>query len=106
MTGFGLVVRFTARDEDAVAAFDTLVAGALEGIRAHEPGTIVYVSHADADEPLVRVFYELYEDRAAFDRHEQQPHVRHFLAAREQYLTAVEVTFLNEVTGKRPGSAQ
>jgi len=106
MTGFGLVVRFTARDEDAVAAFDALVEDALEGIRAHEPGTLVYVSHADADDPLVRVFYELYEDRGAFDRHEQQPHVRHFLTTREQHLTAVEVVFLNEVTGKRPESVQ
>lgn len=106
MTGFGLVVRFTARHEEAVAAFDALVEDALEGIRAHEPGTLVYVSHADVDDPLVRVFYELYEDRAAFDRHEQQAHVRHFLAAREQYLTAVEVTFLNEVTGKRPRSVR
>jgi quinol monooxygenase YgiN len=106
MAGFGLVVRFTTRDQDAAAAFDALAEATLEGIRAREPGTLVYVSHADADDPLVRVFYELYGDRSAFDLHEEQPHVRHFLAAREQYLTDVEVTFLNELSGKRPGVTQ
>ena len=70
---FGLVVRFTARDEDAAEAFDTLAAETLEGIKG-EPGTLVYVNHSVPEEPTTRVFYELYADRAAFDAHEAQPH--------------------------------
>nr|WP_202512630.1 antibiotic biosynthesis monooxygenase [Streptomyces sp. SID3343] len=93
-------VRFTARDEAAVRAFDALVAETLIGIRELEPGTLIYVSHAVDGKPLQRIFYELYADRAAFDLHEQQPHVRRFLAAREQYIESVAVDFLESGDGK------
>ncbi|MEU7435646.1 putative quinol monooxygenase [Streptomyces sioyaensis] len=99
--GYALVVRFTTRDADAAREFDALVTRTAEGIR-NEPGTLVYVTHVPEDEPLVRVFYELYADRGAFQAHENQPHTKHFLKEREQHLTSTEVTFLNEVTGKRP----
>ncbi|MFI1104201.1 putative quinol monooxygenase [Streptomyces melanogenes] len=98
--GFGLVVRFTLRDEEAAAAFDELCARTLEGIKESEPGTLTYVTHVPEGEPLVRVFYELYADRAAFDAHEEQPHTKHFLTEREQYLAGIEVTFLDAVKGK------
>ncbi|GAA1412099.1 hypothetical protein GCM10009639_64160 [Kitasatospora putterlickiae] len=98
--GFGLVVRFVARDVTAAHAFDRLAREALKGIRTREPGTLVYVSHAVPDEPRVRVFYELYADREAFEEHERQPHVRRFLAERGQYLESFEVTFLDEIDGK------
>ncbi|MER7670810.1 antibiotic biosynthesis monooxygenase [Kitasatospora sp. NPDC096128] len=98
--GFGLVVRFIAHDPTAAQAFDRLAEEALNGIRAQEPGTLVYVNHAVADEPRVRVFYELYADREAFEEHERQPHVRRFLAERGQYLESFEVTFLDEISGK------
>ena len=97
---FGLVVRFTLRDQAAATAFDRLSAETLEGIRTQEPGTLVYVTHLPEDQPLIRVLYELYEDRAAFEEHEAQPHTRRFLAEREQYLAGVEVTFLDAVAGK------
>ena len=102
---YGLIVRFTARDATAAAAFDQLAAVALQGIKA-EPGTLVYVSHVPVSEPTTRIFYELYEDRDAFQRHEEQPYVKLFLAEREQHLINTEVTFLNEVAGKRPASSQ
>jgi quinol monooxygenase YgiN len=98
--GYGLVVRFTAKDEAAAAAFDALVAETLEGIQQEEPGTLVYVNHSVPDEPTVRVFYELYADQPAFEAHEAQPHVRRFLAERGQYLSSTEVTFLRDVAGK------
>ncbi|MEU8782156.1 antibiotic biosynthesis monooxygenase [Streptomyces sp. NPDC048637] len=98
--GFGLVVRFSLRDQEAATAFDELCARTLVGIKAHEPGTLTYVSHVPDGDPLVRVFYELYADRAAFDVHEAQPHTRRFLAERERHLTGVEVTFLDVVDGK------
>ncbi|WP_412737948.1 putative quinol monooxygenase [Krasilnikovia sp. MM14-A1259] len=98
--GFGLVVRFGLRDPEAAAGFDALVARTLPEIERHEPGTLAYIVHSVPGEPLARVFYELYADRAAFDAHEQQPHVTHFLTEREQFLSDVEVTFLQAVTGK------
>ncbi|MEU0738131.1 antibiotic biosynthesis monooxygenase [Streptomyces sp. NPDC006134] len=98
--GFGLVVRFALRNQEAATAFDALCARTLEGIKAREPGTLAYVVHVPEGEPLVRVFYELYADRAAFEAHEEQPHTKHFLAEREQHLTGVEVTFLDAIDGK------
>lgn len=100
-SGYALTVRFTTRDADAAQQFDALVARTLEGIR-REPGTLVYVSHVPEDEPLVRVFYELYADYEAFQAHEAQDHTKRMLSEREQYLTSTEVEFLNEITGKRP----
>ncbi|OKI24221.1 antibiotic biosynthesis monooxygenase [Streptomyces sp. CB03911] len=80
-------------------------AEALVGIRAYEPGTLVYVSYRVPEEPRVRVFYQLYAHREAFEKHEEQPYVQHFLAERGQYLESFEVTFLDEVAGKRPAEA-
>jgi quinol monooxygenase YgiN len=104
-SGYALVVRFTTRDADAAQRFDELVARTLKGIRT-EPGTLVYVSHTPVDEPLVRVFYELYADEAAFQAHEEQPHTRLMLKERDQYLSSVEVTFMHEAAGKRPSGPE
>ncbi|GAA2926076.1 hypothetical protein GCM10020221_22510 [Streptomyces thioluteus] len=98
--GYGLVVRFTLRSEEAAEAFDELVSRTLEGIRRDEPGTVVYVNHRVPDEPAVRVFYELYADRAAFEAHERQPHVRHFLEERRKFVARTDVTFLEHIDGK------
>jgi len=99
-SGFGLVVRFTMRDAESADAFDALVADTLQGIKQQEQGTLVYVNHEIPDEPNVRIFYELYESRSAFDAHEEEPHVKHFLHAREQYVVRTDVTFLSAVDGK------
>ncbi len=100
--GFGLVVRFELRDDAAVAGFDDLVARTTPEIERSESGTLAYVVHSVPTEPLVRVFYELYADRAAFDFHEEQPHTKRFLAEREQYISGLEVTFLQAESGKGP----
>lgn len=97
---FGLMVRFTCKDEAAAAAFDDLVARTGEQIRAHEPGTVVYAVHRVDGRPLERMFYELYRDKDAFAEHESKNHVRAFLAERDQYLSATEVDRLDFVSGK------
>lgn len=84
---FALVVRFKLLDGQE-ADFDGLVAETLDGIRAHEPGTLAYIVHREPSAPAARVFYELYRDVEAFEEHERQPHVRHFLAERSQHLAA------------------
>ncbi|MEO3935646.1 putative quinol monooxygenase [Dermatophilaceae bacterium Soc4.6] len=98
MDGYALVVRFTL-EPGHETAFDALVAETLDGIRAHEPGTLVYASHRPDGEPGVRVFYELYRDRAAFDEHERQPHTRRFLAERGHHVAAIAVDVLQLVEG-------
>jgi quinol monooxygenase YgiN len=101
---FGLVVRFTCKDEASAAAYDRLVAETVEGIRAYEPGTLVYAVHRVDGQPLQRIFYELYRDREAFAAHEAAPHTRRYLANRDQYLAATEVDWLTLVTGKGTGA--
>lgn len=96
---FGLVVRFTVKPGHE-EAFDQLVRQTLAGVRDHEPGTLIYTCHTVEDRLAQRVFYELYRDRAAFEAHEEQPHVRRFLAQREHHVHGVEVDVVALFDGK------
>ena len=104
-TPFALVVRFTVRP-GAEAQFDALVAETTAGIRDHEPGTLIYACHTVQDQPRQRIFYELYQDRAAFEAHEQTAHTRRFLAERKALLEATEVDRLALADGKTPITGQ
>jgi quinol monooxygenase YgiN len=104
-TTYALHVVFTLRSEEAARAFDNLVAETLIGIRA-EPGTIVYTVHTPVDQPLVRVFYELYASEDAFRDHENQVHTKLMLADRAQFLAQPpQVTFMHQTMGKLPSTA-
>jgi quinol monooxygenase YgiN len=84
---FGLVVRFDVvpgKEE----AFDRLTSQTLAHIQQREPGTLIYACHDVSTAANSRIFYELYRDEAAFEDHERQDHIQHFLAEREQYLSA------------------
>ena len=103
---FGLCVRFTCKDETSAEAYDRLVAETIEAIKANEPGTLVYASHLVDGQPLQRIFYELYRDRAAFDDHEAQPHTRRFLAERGRYLIGFDVDKLSVIVSKGINEAE
>jgi quinol monooxygenase YgiN len=100
---FGLFVRFTCKDQAAAEAYDQLVAETIEAIKASEPGTFVYASHLVEGQPLQRIFYELYRDKAAFEAHEAASHTRRYLDERDQYLASTEVDWLTLQTGKGTG---
>ena len=100
---FGLSVRFTCLDADSAAGFDQLVAETVPEIGKHEAGTLVYAVHTVEGQPLQRIFYELYRDRAAFEAHEASPATRRYLAERYQYLASTEVDWLTLQTGKGTG---
>ncbi len=98
---FGLVVLFTLKEGQG-EAFDALTRQTVARIRAEEPGTLVYACHAVDGDSCARVFYELYRDREAFDEHERQDHVRHFLSQRGQYMDVdprVEFLHLQDAKG-------
>ena len=95
---FGLVVRFTVR-AGSEREFDELVATTVKAIQENEPGTRIYVPHTVRDEPRLRIFYELYEDEAAFQAHEAQQYVRDFLAERERLLDDVAVDWVTPLPG-------
>ncbi|HWS57323.1 MAG TPA: putative quinol monooxygenase [Actinotalea sp.] len=81
-----MLVRFRLLDEAAADRFDALTAGAVAEITAKEPGTLVYATHRSRDEPLSRVFYELYRDDEAFAAHERAAHVIEFHARKAELL--------------------
>jgi len=92
---FGLHVAFTLSSghEDA---FDELALATARRVLTTEPGTIVYAVCRDETRPDVRIFLEIYRDRAAFEAHERQPYVQVFLAARGLHLAReVEVDWLD-----------
>jgi len=97
---FGLCVRFTCKDEASAEAYDRLVAETIEGIKANEPGTLVYASHLVEGQPMQRIFYELYRDQAAFEAHEAASHTRRYLDQRDQYIARTEVDRLTLQAGK------
>jgi len=97
-----LLVRFRVHDEAAARRFDELTVTAVAEITAKEPGTLVYATHRSHDEPLSRVFYEVYRDDEAFQAHERAPHVIDFHARKEELLAGlpdVEVLALGPLRG-------
>ena len=98
---FALVVRFTVR-HGSEEAFDRLTEEMASGIREREYDTLIYACHAVQGNPQQRIFYELYRNRAAFERHEAHEHVRRFLDQRTALLESTEVDFLTLQDGKAP----
>lgn len=91
---FGLVVRFKVK-QGKEQDFDDLTAATVREVQRLEPGTLLYVCHVVETEPTQRIFYELYENRSAFDTHEAQPHVQRFLAERTALLDDLAVDFVS-----------
>ncbi|GAA3114818.1 putative quinol monooxygenase [Streptomyces echinatus] len=104
MSQTALCVRFTLRD-GAGEAFDELVREAAAAVLEHEPGTLVYACSEVEGAPHQRLFFELYADRAAFDEHGRQPHVRHFLSQSEKYAERMEIDHLQPYAGKYPSQS-
>ncbi len=100
-TPFALVARFTVRP-GSEEAFDRLTEETASGIREREYDTLIYACHRVEGQPRQRIFYELYRNRAAFEQHESQEHVRRFLEQRAALLESTEVDFLTLQDGKTP----
>ncbi len=102
---YGRILIFTLLDE-RVADFDRLAEQTAEEIRLGEPDTLVYVIHLVPNAPMQRIFYEIYRDRAAFERHESQPHIQRFVTERRSCVLATNVIELRLKYAKvapRPG---
>jgi quinol monooxygenase YgiN len=92
---FALLVRFDLIDADSALEFDSLVSKLCALIRRNEPRTLTYETFGVSGADLSRVFFEVYEDQAAFDEHERKDYVRSFLSDRERYVANTRVERLS-----------
>ena len=76
---YGRIAIYTLLDAGA-EEFDRLAEQVVEQVRTGEPGTLAYVVHGVPSAPLQRILYQLYADRAAYDRHQERPYVADFEA--------------------------
>jgi (4S)-4-hydroxy-5-phosphonooxypentane-2,3-dione isomerase len=91
-------VRAAKGKGDALAA---LLIEQAAAVRAAEPGCLVYRPHRSAKDPELFLFYESYQDDAAFDFHRKGTHLAAFRERREREgLTegAVEVEIYRSIT--------
>ena len=87
---YGRIAIYTLLDEGA-EEFDRLAERVVEQVRTGEPGTLAYVVHGVPSAPLQRILYQLYADRAAYDRHQERPYVADFETRRRPLVLATNV---------------
>ena len=59
-------------ENDLEAAFRDMI----KKVRAAEPGCQAYVLHKSNQDPTQFVWYEIYQDQAAFDNHRKTDHMK------------------------------
>jgi len=86
---------------ESEAAFEAAAKEMIATVKASEPGTLTYILHKNTKDPSEFVYYEVYQDQAAFDSHGKTEHMKAFggkigglLAGRP------EISVLNEVAHK------
>jgi quinol monooxygenase YgiN len=83
--GFVVIAEFQVKPGSIEAFLEIAVEDATASVR-DEPGCRQFDVVRDPDSPNV-VFYEVYDDRTAFDRHLETPHLARF---RERFPALVE----------------
>ena len=64
-------------------ALATLLVEQAATVRGTEPGCLAYTAHRSTNDPELFVFYEVYEDDAAFDQHRRSKHLAAYRERRE-----------------------
>ena len=65
-------------------ALAVLLAEQAWAVRKAEPGCLVYRPHRSTKDPDLFLFYETYQDEAAFEVHREAPHVAAYRERREK----------------------
>jgi len=87
---YGRIAIYTLLDAGA-DEFDRLAGQVVEQVRTGEPDTLAYVVHGVPSAPLQRILYQLYADRAAYDRHQERSYVAEFESRRRPLVLATNV---------------
>ena len=72
--GLAVTATWEARDGEADAVADILARFAPQA--RQEPGVKLFLVHRAVENPAQFLFYELFEDLAAFEAHQQTPHFK------------------------------
>jgi quinol monooxygenase YgiN len=83
------------------ADFEAAAKEMIATVRTAEPGTLAYILHKNSKDPTEFIYYELYQDQAAFDAHGKTDHMRAFGGKIGAILAGrPELTFLSEIAKK------
>ena len=80
----GFILHAKTRPEKSTA-FEAFFGAHLQASRA-EPGCIEYHMLRDQQDPTLFIFFEVWQTQAHFDVHSNLPHMKQFLAQRDEYL--------------------
>lgn len=84
---FVLLVQLQVKP-DAVDRFMPLALENAKASREKEPGCRQFDVLVDPAEPARVMFYEVYDDEAAFEAHQQTPHFRKYFDSALQHLVS------------------
>jgi quinol monooxygenase YgiN len=87
---FGQIAIYTLI-EDRVEEFDQLTERVVEQVRGREPDTLAFIVHGVPSAPMQRILYEVYRDRSAYERHNEQPYVQQFVVDRRPFVLATNI---------------
>ncbi len=90
---FVVIAEFKVRDGHLVA-FLKLARDDAERSVADEPGCLQFAVSVSDDDPHTVVFYEVYDDRAAFDAHLATPHFARFQTGYPALIVEQKARFL------------
>ncbi len=83
------------------AEFEAAGKEMIATVKTAEPGTLAYVLHQNTKDPTEFIYYEVYQDQAAFDSHGKTDHMKKFGGKIGAFLAGrPELTFLREVARK------
>jgi quinol monooxygenase YgiN len=83
------------------AEFEAAGKEMIATVKTAEPGTLAYVLHKNAKDPTEFIYYEVYQDQAAFESHGKTDHMKAFGGKIGALLAGrPEITFLAEVARK------
>ena len=83
------------------AEFEAAAKEMIAIVKTAEPGTLAYILHKNTKDPTEFIYYEVYQDQAAFEAHGKTDHMRAFGGKIGAILAGrPELTFISEVAKK------
>jgi len=83
------------------AEFEAAGKEMIATVKTSEPGTLTYILHKSVKDPTEFIYYEVYQDQAAFESHGKTDHMRAFGGKIGALLAGrPELTMLTEIAHK------